>query len=176
MSLRESIFLFIANHLPRLDFFDRKRCQVLRWAGLNIGSSSRIFSPISIRPIGAGKNISIGKHCFLNTDIRFGCPEAKIQIGDHVSIGPKVCFETVNHDLIYLPNQPRKISGKPIVVEEGVWIGAGAIILAGTTLGKGAVIAAGAVVNRDVPPYTVVGGVPAKLIKTLKTSSELTFS
>ena len=53
----------------------------------------------------------------------------------------------------------------PIVINDDVWIGAGSIILAGVTIGKGAIIAAGAVVNKDVPEYSIVGGVPAKVLK-----------
>lgn len=167
--LRETIFLFLANHLPRFDYFDRQRHHYLRWAGMKIGRS-RVFAPLTIRPIGASKNITIGSNCFLNTDIRFGCPQATVWIGNYVAIGPRVCFETADHDLVYVPNQNREITGQPIVVKDGVWIGAGAIILAGVTIGEGAVVAAGAVVNRDVQPYTVVGGVPAKVIKTIPTN------
>jgi acetyltransferase-like isoleucine patch superfamily enzyme len=170
MSLRETIFLTIANHLPRFKRFDWWRCHFLRLAGLTIQEGCCIFGPLTIRPIGGGKNIRIGKRCFLNTDIRFGCPDAQVIIGDEVSIGPRACFETVNHDLHYVAGQRRTINSKSIIIENGVWIGAGAILLPGVTVREGAVIAAGAVVHTDVQPYTLVGGVPAKLIKVLSSS------
>jgi maltose O-acetyltransferase len=90
-----------------------------------------------------------------------------VTIGNDVQIGPRVMFETVSHDLEYVPGRLRKSQTKPIVVEDGVWIGAGAIVTQGVTIGRGAVIAAGAVVTSDVPANTVAGGVPARTIRAI---------
>lgn len=92
-----------------------------------------------------------------------------ITIGDRVYTAPMVQLLAVNH--VYSdPNRPmieQGITAEGIVVEDDVWIGAGAVITDGVRIGKGAVIAAGAVVTKDVPPHTVVGGVPARVIKTI---------
>lgn len=92
-----------------------------------------------------------------------------ITIGDRVYTAPLVQMLAVNH--IYQdPNRPmveQGITAEGIVVEDDVWIGAGAIITDGVTIGKGAVVAAGAVVTKDVPPHTVVGGVPARVLKAI---------
>lgn len=165
--MREFLFLTIANHLPRIKFLDYGRFILYKLAGVKISGQALIFGPLTIRPIGKAKNISIGDQSFLNTHIRFGCPDAPIKIGRHCQIGPGVMFETVNHDLTATPGENRATQTLPIMVEDYVWIGAGAIILAGVTLGEGAVIGAGAVVTKDVAPRTLVGGVPAKLIKKL---------
>ena len=165
--LRESLFLTLANHFTRLKILDPYRYIFYKLGGLKVHGKADIFGPLSIRPIGKASNIEIGRGTFLNTDIRFGCPSDKIIIGKNCQIGPRVCFETVNHGLYYEPDKGRGMSTKPIVVEDEVWIGCGAIILAGVTIGKGAVIAAGAVVNHSVPKMTVYGGVPAKHIKSL---------
>ena len=165
----ESFWLFIATHLPRLKFFDRYvRSILLKFAGINIHSDVVIWPPITIRPIGKACNITIGKGTFINTNIRFGCPESKIIIGKNVQIGPNVSFETVNHGLIYIEGIGRGATTKPIVIEDKVWIGCGVIILQGVTIGEGAVVTAGAVVTKDVEPYTVAGGVPAKKIKAIQ--------
>ena len=119
-------------------------------------------------PIGKSKNIEIGENTFLNTEIRFGCSVEKVIIGDNCQIGPRVCFETVGHNLKYIKGIKRSGNDKEIVVEDGVWIGCGAIILQGVTIGEGAVVAAGAVVNKDVIPKSIVGGVPAKLIRMIE--------
>jgi acetyltransferase-like isoleucine patch superfamily enzyme len=90
-----------------------------------------------------------------------------ITIGDRVYTAPLVQLLAVNH--VYSdPDRPmveQGITAEGIVVEDDVWIGAGAIITDGVTIGRGAVIAAGAVVTQDVPPHTVVGGVPARVLK-----------
>jgi acetyltransferase-like isoleucine patch superfamily enzyme len=92
-----------------------------------------------------------------------------ITIGDRVFTAPLVQILAVNH--IYQdPNRPmvdQGITAEGIVIEDDVWIGAGAIITDGVRVGKGAVVAAGAVVSKDVPPHTVVGGVPARALKAI---------
>lgn len=97
---------------------------------------------------------SIGNHCTL--DCR-GC----IYIGKNVSISPKVIILTADHD----PNdQHFKYRTKETIVEDYAWLATGSMLLPGVTIGKGAIVAAGAVVTQNVPPYTIVGGVPAKKI------------
>ena len=92
-----------------------------------------------------------------------------VQIGDRVYTSPFTQIIAVNH-VFDNPNQPfsqQGITAEGIVIEDDVWLGAGAIITDGVKVGKGAVVAAGAVVTKDVPPHTVVGGVPAKPIKNI---------
>jgi acetyltransferase-like isoleucine patch superfamily enzyme len=92
-----------------------------------------------------------------------------VQIGDRVYTSPFTQIIAVNH-VFDDPNRPfvdQGITAEGIVIEDDVWLGAGAIVTDGVRVGKGAVVAAGAVVTKDVPPHTVVGGVPAKLIKTI---------
>ena len=92
-----------------------------------------------------------------------------VQIGDRVYTSPFTQIIAVNH-IFDDPDRPfvqQGITAEGIVIEDDVWLGAGAIITDGVRVGKGAVVAAGAVVTKDVPPHTVVGGVPAKPIKTI---------
>ena len=88
-----------------------------------------------------------------------------MEIGDGCLIGHQVVFATLNHDLV--PSKRGNMFPAPIRLGKNVWVGSHATILAGVTVGDNAVIAAGAVVARDVPANTVVGGVPAKVIKTI---------
>ncbi len=92
-----------------------------------------------------------------------------VHIGDRVYTSPFTQIIAVNH-VFDDPDRPfieQGITAQGIVIEDDVWLGAGAVITDGVTVGKGAVVAAGAVVTKDVPPHTVVGGVPAKIIKTI---------
>lgn len=105
--------------------------------------------------------ISIGRGTIINNNCRFQLTGG-IKIGEYVSISSETWLVTGLHDI----NDPQFTAlYRPIVIGNYVWIGVRATILAGVTIGDGAVVMAGAMVTRNVPPYTVVGGVPAKIIK-----------
>src|SRR5690606_9239022 len=141
---------------------DKVRWKLYAFAGMDIKERCTVWGPITLRPIGSAGNVSIGAGTFINSDIRFGA-KGKISIGSKVAIGPRVCFETVNHGLKNMGG--RTTESLPIIVHDGAWIGAGAIILPGVSVGRNAVVAAGAVVTRDVPEFALVGGCPARLIR-----------
>ena len=122
--------------------------------------------PLSLRADTTNK-IFIGNNTYFNSETRFGCQEDKIIIGNNVLIGPRVSFESASHSVTYEEGKGRGFFTKEIVIQDKVWIGAGVIVLQGVTIEEGAVVAAGAVVNKDVKRYTVVGGVPARVLKEL---------
>ncbi len=132
-----------------------------RLTGRQIDDSFRLFPPFYTD---FGKNIHIGKDVFINSGCHFQ-DQGGIEIGDGAMIGHNVVLATVNHDLN--PAQNRKLHYAPIQIGAHVWIGSNATVLSGVTIGAWSVVAAGAVVTRDVPPYTVVGGVPAKIIRQI---------
>lgn len=131
-----------------------------------IGKGSKIHSTVIFRQ---GYNIEIGEGCLINhnTILQAGKVDGKIHIGNYVHTGTNVMLIAFNHafDTREIPTIKQDYYDADIVVDDDVWIGGGAIILAGVTIGKGAIIAGGAVVNKDVPPYAIVGGVPAKVLK-----------
>lgn len=109
-----------------------------------------------------GRNIRVGRNVFINHACEF-MDRGGITIGDDVLIGPKVNLVTISH-----PPDPatrRSTHCAPIVIEQGAWLGAAVSVMPGVTIGKNAVVAANAVVTRDVPGNTVVGGVPARVIR-----------
>jgi len=123
--------------------------------------STTVFAPFYTN---FGRFIRIGKNVFINhacTCLDMG----GIIIEDDVLIGPKVNLITENHPLD--PANRKALICKPIVVKRNAWIGAAATIMPGVTIGENAVVAAGAVVSKDVPANTVVGGIPAKFIKLI---------
>ena len=128
--------------------------------GEQIDSSFNMFPPFYAD---FGRNIHIGKNVFINSGCHFQ-DQGGIYIGDDVLIGHNVVLATIDHALD--PYDRHNIY-KPIRIGNRVWIGSNVVITHGVTIGDGAVIAAGAVVTRDVEPNTVVGGVPAKLIKRI---------
>ena len=111
-----------------------------------------------------GKNITVGKRVFINAGCVFQ-DQGGIEIGDDCLIGHQVVFATLNHDLE--SGKRGNMYAAPIKLGKNVWVGSHASILAGVTIGDNSVIAAGAVVTKDVPLNTLVGGVPAKVIKNL---------
>lgn len=127
-------------------------------------------------PVGV---VSVGKGTYgtLVVQSLYVTKDEKLDIGNYVSIAPNVTFFLgVNHSLDTVTTFPfyskfanrssvDAISKGPIIVEDEVWIGTGAYIFSGITIGKGAVIAAGAIVTKSVPPYAIVGGNPARIIR-----------
>lgn len=111
-----------------------------------------------------GKNIHLGENVFINSGCKFQ-DQGGIYIGDRTLIGHNVVLATLNHPLP--PSQRTNLMPAPIHIEEDVWIGSGSVVLPGVRIGRGSVVAAGAVVTKDVPPMTVVGGVPARFIKSV---------
>lgn len=130
-----------------------------RLIGKKVDDTFRLFPPFYTD---FGKNITIGKSVFINSGCHFQ-DQGGITIGDDSLIGHNVVLATINHDLE--PENNRKNHYAPITIGKHVWIGSNATVLAGVTIGDWAVVAAGAVVTKDVPAYTVVGGVPAKVLK-----------
>ena len=126
-----------------------------------IDESVAVFTPLYIN---YGKHTKIGKNVFINFDCVF-LDLGGITIEDNVLIAPKVSLLSEGHPVN--PNDRQSLVPGPINVKKNAWIGAGATILPGVTIGENAVVAAGAVVSKDVPANTVVGGVPAKIIKSI---------
>jgi acetyltransferase-like isoleucine patch superfamily enzyme len=130
--------------------------------GSVIDESVAVFTPLHIN---YGKNTKIGNNVFINFDCVF-LDLGGITIEDNVLIAPKVSLLSEGH--LISPTERASLVPGHIHIKKGVWIGAGAIILHGVTIGENAVVAAGAVVSKDVPANTIVGGIPAKIIKSLE--------
>ena len=109
-------------------------------------------------------SISIGNNTTVNRNTNI---LAQVTIGSNVSIAPNVVIVGMNHVFSNLDDtiKSQGSTSKGIIIEDDVWIATNVSILDGITIGKGSVIAAGAVVNKDVPPYSVMAGVPAKVVK-----------
>lgn len=128
-----------------------------------------------------GYNISIGNHVLIGEGAVLMCALAPIQIGDHVLFGPNVTVITGDHRMDCVgrymydikPEDKLPENDLPVVFAGDNWIGANSTVLKGVTIGEGAVVAAGSLVTKDVAPYTVVGGVPAKKLKDRFTPEQL---
>lgn len=129
--------------------------------GSEIDESVAIFTPLYIN---YGKHTKIGKNVFINFDCVF-LDLGGITIEDNVLIAPKVSLLSEGHPLA--PENRQSLVPGHIHIKKNAWIGAGATILPCVTIGKNSVVAAGAVVSKDVPDNTVVGGIPAKVLKSI---------
>lgn len=143
--------------------FDERRELFSQLIGQELDEEFRVFPPFHTD---FGKNIHLGKNVFINNDCKFQ-DQGGITIGDDVLIGHNVVLATLNHD--ENPEKRGNLIPSPIKIGNKVWIGSNATILSGVTVGDGAIIAAGAVVTKDVDENTIVGGVPAKFIRKVKT-------
>lgn len=133
---------------------------------IKVGKGSKIHDTVILRQ---AKNIEIGECCLINHNnvLQAGKVDGKIKIGNYVHTGANVMIIAFNHafDTREIPTIQQDYYDADVTIEDDVWVGGGSIILPGVTVGKGAIIAAGAVVNKDVPPYSIVGGIPATVLK-----------
>jgi acetyltransferase-like isoleucine patch superfamily enzyme len=129
--------------------------------GSEIDPSTTIFVPFHTN---FGRHIRIGRNVFINHACTF-LDLGGITIEDDVQIGPKVNIITENHPVD--PSQRKMLNLQSVLVKRNAWIGASATILPGVTIGENAIVAAGSVVNKKVAANTIVGGIPARMIKTI---------
>lgn len=151
--------------LNRLTYADAEEVRSLfeELAGHKAGDHFRLVPPFYTD---CGKNIRVGARVFINQNCTFYAL-AEITIGDDVMIGPNVSLITSEHPVA--PSQRRaRLIGRPITIEQGAWIAAGSTIIGGVTIGENSVVAAGAVVTHDVPPNALVGGNPARVIRSIE--------
>jgi acetyltransferase-like isoleucine patch superfamily enzyme len=154
----------ITARLNRLTFDDADEIRALfsELIGKQVDDSFMLIPPFYAT---GGADISIGRNVFINQNCTF-YDLGGLAIADDVLIGPNVSLITSGHPLE--PSLRRAFTiGKPIRIERNVWIAAGATIIGGVTLGENSVVAAGSVVTRSVPPNTLVGGNPARIIRSI---------
>ncbi len=163
---RNELFLnyLLKTFVNKIPFPDQ-RLALYRAAGMKIGKDSNIMMHANVMAphgIEIGDNCIIGEHCWLDgRAVRVG-EGPGLRIGNNVNVGARTVFIPGGHlpdssDFYGLPEKT--------VVEDYVWIAMNCTILYGLTIGEGAVVASGAVVSKDVAPYTIVGGVPARYIR-----------
>jgi len=131
--------------------------------GYQVDKNTRVVPPFHCD---LGTNIKLGRNVLINYDCIL-LDTALISIGDNTLIGPGSKLVTASHPLEPEKRKDWSVSGKPITIEEDVWLGAGVVIIPGVTVGARSIVGAGSVVTKDVPPDTIVVGNPARIIRKL---------
>ena len=152
---------------------DYVELNALSRSGISIGNDVSILKNSIIECTGVirnigegiviGNNVGIAQNCFIQV-------RGKVTIGNNVIFGPNVSIFSENH-IFDDPDLPVSVQGetrKGVVIEDGVWIGTRSVILDGVTVGRNSIVAAGSIVTNNVPAYSIVGGVPARIIKERK--------
>ena len=153
---------------------DGAEINCLSLQGIKLGNSVTIGKYAIIRPSNIyggsiGEGLTMGDNSNIGPYNYIGC-SGKITIGNNVMLAPRVSIYAENHvfDHPEILIRDQGVEKKEVIIEDDCWIAANSILLAGVTIGKGSVVAAGSVVTENVPPYSVVAGVPAKWIKSRK--------
>jgi maltose O-acetyltransferase len=145
----------------------RVRTRLYRALGLSVGSGTLLHGLLKWGTSTRLANVRIGKNCFINIEV-FVDGAGVVTIGDRVGIGHHVRIITSDHEIGPPTARVGRLRYAAVTIEDGVWIAAGVTLLPGVTVGHGAIVAAGSVVTRDIPPNSLVGGIPAKVIRWLK--------
>jgi maltose O-acetyltransferase len=166
LHVRLSLATLAVSPLP-IYVGSRTRALVLKAIGFRIGDGTMFFGMPRI--IGQGHiydRLTIGEQSLVSWGCYFDL-QGQITMGNRVGVSPQVAIVTSLHDMGSHHNRVGPLESRPVIIHDGVWLGTRCMILPGVTIGEGAVVAAGAVVHRDVPPNTVVGGVPARPLREL---------
>lgn len=140
-----------------------------RYLSMRFGSMGNTVFIRECFSFSSPRNIIIGNNVYINHHVDLGADPSGIEIGNYVQIAPYVTIMSAmhEHERTDIPMYEQKgYKSARVVIEDDVWLGLRAIILPGVRIGKGSIVGAGAVVTKDVAPYTVVGGVPARFIKS----------
>ena len=166
LNLRLLLLSALVSLLPRRSF-GRLRALVYRLFGVAVGRGAIILGKLELSgDPPAHRRLQIGERCMINTPC-FIELAADVRIEDDVNLGHHVVLTTSGHLVGESIRRAGLLRASPIVLEQGCWLGAGVTVLPGVRVGRGAVVAAGALVHRDVPPNTLVGGVPARVLREL---------
>lgn len=158
------IFAFAQKIIDKILMYIYKPC--FSSAGVNVIFNAR-KSHFSYKSISVGNNVGIGEGAI------FIATKSHIYIGNNIAFAPNVTIRGGNHrfDIVgkwitdYKDNDKKPTDDEPVYIEDDCWIASNAVILKGVTIGRGSIVAAGAIVNKSIPPYSIVGGIPAKIIK-----------
>lgn len=169
VTIRQASFIHVGKN-----FIAQDNCEIngLSQKGLVFGDKVTVGSYAIIRPTNlyggeAGVGLKIGNNSSIGPYSYIGC-SGYIEIGDNVMMSPRVSIYSENHNFSNpeIPMIEQGVTRSFVKIEDDCWIAANSVILAGVTIGKGSVIAAGSIVTKDVPPYSIVAGNPAKVIKS----------
>ncbi|MFT4709553.1 MAG: acetyltransferase-like isoleucine patch superfamily enzyme [Planctomycetota bacterium] len=153
-------------------FEDHAEVQGLSTGGVHFGDGVTVGRGASIRPSSyyggeLGEGMTVGARSAIGAYNWIGA-SGKVTIGSDVMLGPRVIIIPENHNFEHTDQTIREqgVTRAPVVIEDDCWIGCNVTILSGVTIGKGSIVAAGAVVNKSIPPGSIAGGVPARVIRS----------
>ena len=162
-SVALSLANFLSKRTPTTRSFRLRRTMFVR-AGARIAPSARVCGGVTLM----GNNVAIGEESWLGAGTTLiSTTEASVTIGDRCDVAPEVLFVVGTHELGSSERRGGRGASRSIAVGSGTWIGARATFIAGASVGNGCVVAAGSVVTRHFPDDVLVGGVPAKVIRSL---------
>lgn len=174
VTIRNPQYIHLGNNFVAEDYCE---IQGLSTEGIVIGDNVTIGRFAMIRPSGyykgsIGRGMRVGNHSNIGPYCYIGC-SGLITIGDNVLMGPRVSMSAENHNYSDLTAPIRKqgVTRKEISIADDCWLGSNSVITAGVKIGKGSIVAAGAVVTRGVPEYSIVAGIPARIVRARASDS-----